>query len=236
MLPTSLDSGGDDLSPQGASAGAAASAPPGSTNDTMRTLASLVEEAEALEAAGKYREAAELTARAMTQAHVEYVQTAVPADGVRVLRLLPMVPMPRRSYVERYKARLRVDWQKWDRVSRRMPVGDAGSSDDEGEGGGGGGGPTGGPSAGSLAAVPEAAALDGTDSGRTQGEGSASESKPADEWQPETLATQEAAGASGVIELVHTCCDGSRVVTSSIVRPDVPERAVYRFNRDQKHT
>ena len=71
----------------------------------------------------------ELTAQAMTTAHQTYVASKVP--GVKLVRA-PTMAVARRSYVERYKARLRVDWQKWDRVSRMQlpatgddPAGDA---------------------------------------------------------------------------------------------------------------
>ena len=58
----------------------------------------------------------------------------------------------------------------------------------------------------------------------------------ADDWRPETLAKQAAAGAAGQIELVHTCCDSSRFVAASIPLPALPARADHRFNRDQKRT
>ena len=107
----------------------------------MVELARLADKAEALEAKGKYREAAELVAKAMNSAHAEYVQARYP--GVTLVRQ-PSTTMPRRSWAERYKARLRVDWQRWERMSMRTlvsaavaannrPSGASSSSDDDDE-------------------------------------------------------------------------------------------------------
>jgi len=54
-----------------------------------------------------------------------------------------------------------------------------------------------------------------------------------DDWTPDTLAMQEAAGK---IELVHTCCDGTRISASTVPRSDLPERLSRLFNRDPKKT
>ena len=55
----------------------------------------------------------------MNSAHAEYVQARYP--GVTLVRQ-PSTTMPRRSWAERYKARLRVDWQRWERMSMRTLV------------------------------------------------------------------------------------------------------------------
>ena len=57
-----------------------------------------------------------------------------------------------------------------------------------------------------------------------------------DDWTPETLAKQTMTGTGDTIELVHTCCDGSRFVAATVPVPEVPLRAEHRFNRDQKRT
>ena len=67
-----------------------------------------------LAANARDREAAEKVAAALASAHAEFVRSRCP--GVTLVRQASTA-MPRRSYVERYKARLRVDWQKWDRAS-----------------------------------------------------------------------------------------------------------------------
>ena len=92
---------------------AAASAegrPRRNTAQVTDKLAAAVAEAEELEAQGRYREAAELTALAMAEAHSQYVQSHKEVQP-------PLMPKPSQDYVERYKARLRVDWSKWDRLS-----------------------------------------------------------------------------------------------------------------------
>jgi len=199
----------------------------------MAGLASLVERAEALEAAGKYREAAELTAEAMTQAHSKYVQSHVCSAHFQSQELLrlptPMLPMPRRSYIERYKARLRVDWQKWDRVSRRnLNVtavegnGDSDEDDDDEEGAG-------------LPSPSAAAELSLSGSVRAaQASISSDTEESPDEWKPETLDKHE--DSTGHIELIHTMSDGSKVTVVTIVRPQLPSRAMYLFNRETKQT
>mmetsp|Transcript_23388 Transcript_23388/g.59662 ORF Transcript_23388/g.59662 Transcript_23388/m.59662 type:complete len:568 (+) Transcript_23388:7-1710(+) len=189
----------------------------------MQDLAALVERAEALEAEGKFREAAELTAQAMTQAHADYVRSHLGSAQLAAPLQLPspVLPMPRRSYVERYKARLRVDWQKWDRVSRRIiQVEGNGDSDedDEGEPGDGAG-------ADSQPSTMRA--------GHSNSMVSDTDDNP-DEWKPETLAMQE--GASGQVDLIHTTCGGERFVIVTVMRPDLPARAAYLFNRDAKAT
>ena len=110
-----------------ASQAAAAEAPSDAGASAMQALQDLMDEAEALEQAGKYREAAEVVASGLSKAHAAYVASKVP--GVALVRQ-PTMAMPRHSYVERYKARLRVDWQKWDRcsrMSRAMPPGGSSS-------------------------------------------------------------------------------------------------------------
>ena len=188
----------------------------------LNALAALVEQAEALEASGRYREAAELTAKAMTQAHADYVlcHTGGLVDNTAMIlpAPAPMLPMPRRSYIERYKARLRVDWEKWDRCSLRMVQVDGTGEADEGY-----------EDVGSeeLSAIPEQSAS------RVANSAFDADDNP-DEWRPETLAKQEA--SSGRIELIHTKTDGTQVVVVTVARPDVPPRAQYQFNREQKST
>ena len=89
----------------------------GIADAAMQKLASAVDAAEALEASGKYVEAADSVAKSLTVAYQEYVQSKN-SIGPSLARP-PQMPLPRRSYVERYKRRLRVDWEKWDRASRR---------------------------------------------------------------------------------------------------------------------
>ena len=143
-------------------------------------------------------------------------------------------PWPSRADVERYKARLRVDWQKWDRVSLyQMRLGDGGDASESGEDGDeGGGGAVGSGKAKPATSAPASAgaADDGDD------RPSAIMEEDANDWQPETLAKQTASGEhSGKVELVHTCCNGARI--TNLVEPTaLPDRAAYRFNRDPKST
>ena len=212
--------------------------PEDESSAALGTLAKLVEEAEALEAAGMYRQAAELTAQAMTQAHADYMQSHLPACSLDLLGR-PSIPMPRRDYIERRKAKLLVDWKKWDRESLRMsrrplpaPTGDAEDDDDEEEEeeeeatGQGAESP---PSTRSA----QGGSASSSVSGGTRGGHSLSDDVMVDDWTPDTLAMQEAAGK---IELVHTCCDGTRISASTVPRSDLPERLSRLFNRDPKKT
>jgi cytohesin len=193
----------------------------------MDDLAKLVAQAEAHEARGEYREAAELTARAMAEAHREYVRSKVP--GVQLLRQ-PTLAMPRYSYVERYKERLRarVDWQRWERCSRALPSGGSreweDGGDEEEEDGAGASAATATSGSPPIAAIAE------------EEEGGPSELPQAD-WQPETLAKRqiEAVGGSGQVVLEHKCCNGERVELA-IAQTDIAERVERLFNRDVKST
>ena len=176
----------------------------------MQTLEALMAQAEALEAKGLYREAAEKVANGLSRAHAEYVQSKVP--GVSLVRQ-PTMAMPRRSYVERYKARLRVDWQKWDRCSRMSSRGGGGGlasdawGDEEEEQETAPELPPGSGGSGSSSVTFGANALqsEAINSSLSASEG---------DWQPETLAIASVAGEGGDIELVHTCCDGKRISTT----------------------
>ena len=101
----------------------------------MAELSTSLEMAEELEADGKYREAAELAASAMTRAHRRYVQTPS-SQALQLPRQRSSVTLPgapRRSVIERYKAESRVDWKKWDRCSVMQPPGGDRDSWEDGE-------------------------------------------------------------------------------------------------------
>ena len=217
-----------------------AAAGPDGLSAVIQTLTRLVDEAEELEGRGQYRDAVEIVARALTYAHADYVASRYP--GINLVRQ-PSSAMPRRSYVERYKARLRVDWQKWDRMSMRTVISAAVAAgeknddwaDEDSE------------SAPSTSARAESRAssilapkrrksiaaesiasfeADSSADGRD-----ASSSIGAD-WQPETL---EMMSEAGMVELVHKCGDGTKVKTS--VRPfSLPDKVRFAFNRDPKKT
>jgi len=216
-------------------ASSTAMSPGGSSGDgaAMQTLATMVERAEKLEQEGRYREAAEMAAQAMTEAHTDYVRCQVASTHFQSQHLLqlpsmPQLPMPRRSYIERYKARLRVDWQKWDRVSRRglyTQADGTGDSDDEGTDDG--------TMAPSGAESSLGVSLSATRAGPSNSVGSNSDENP-DEWKPETLDTLE--DSTGHIELIHTMCNGDKITVVSIARLDLPKKAVYLFNREAKQT
>lgn len=176
------------------------------SGDAMQTLAEIVARAEALEQEGRFREAAELTAKAMAQAHTDYVQSKVPGVTLVHDQLAPMAA-PRHN-AERYKARLRVDWQKWDRCSRiALPSdnnwGDGGQDDDDDD------------------AAPDATA-----------DKNGSSLDACGDWRAATLASAEVSG--GQIELVHSCCDGAKIKTMIEKPPEMPRRAHYLFNRETK--
>jgi hypothetical protein len=175
----------------------------------------LVAKAEKLENDGDYRGAAEIVAAALSRAH---------ADGVKPTKPLTLVNMdsaviPRRSYVERYKARLRVDWQKWERTSMRGIVSvamQAASERSEGAWLG---------DAEEEASTPAALLVRASFSGPVTPDAD-------EEWHAETLAKKEEAGK---VELVHTCCDGTKIATS--VTPfELPVKTVQAFNHDPKKT
>ena len=191
--------------------------------------------------------------------------------------------VPRPSYVERYKAKLRVDWKQWDRRSTLQVMGDTtwetgdGDSDDEdeGEAESGAGAPAASAAKRSVAGPPPAVVAvrgasfagsqkerklsfssslqkerklsvsaswtrskdsSSTSSGTMQGSRISEEDLSSGDWRPETLEKQSAPGASGKIELVHTCCDGRRVATTVPCGPELPARACVHFNRDPKKT
>ena len=80
---------------------ASAAGPPGArlrrdTSEIMVPLEEAVAEAERLEAAGRIREAAELTARVMVQTKTEYL---------RVAPKPPRMRPPSQSYMQRYRDR-----------------------------------------------------------------------------------------------------------------------------------
>jgi len=183
--------------------------------EALERLAPLVAKAEKLENDGDYRGAAEIVAAALSRAH---------ADGVKPTKPLTLVNMdsaviPRRSYVERYKARLRVDWQKWERTSMRGIVSvamQAASERSEGAWLG---------DAEEEASTPAALLVRASFSGPVTPDAD-------EEWHAETLAKKEEAGK---VELVHTCCDGTKIATS--VTPfELPVKTVQAFNHDPKNT
>ena len=238
----------------------------------MQQLSETLKLAEALEAEGKYSEAADMTAQAMAQAHGSYVQAKVPD--------ITFVRYPsNRDYMENYP-KVRVDWQKWDRCSKLHLVGDRtwedgdGDDDDDDDANE--------PTAGTPALIAASSSSSsgpgrslsihaassrkssafrrasssfanmGRSSSRSSfrgggegapGDGAAStsgvgltivEEGPSD-WRAETLDMQTDSD-SGQVELVHTCCDGTRVATA--VRPPagIPPKAENQFNRDPKRT
>eukprot|EP00908_Phaeocystis_cordata_P012757 Transcript_23752.p2 GENE.Transcript_23752~~Transcript_23752.p2 ORF type:complete len:535 (+),score=238.14 Transcript_23752:46-1650(+) len=210
---------------------AAASAegrPRRNTAQVTDKLAAAVAEAEELEAQGRYREAAELTALAMAEAHSQYVQSHKEVQP-------PLMPKPSQDYVERYKARLRVDWSKWDRLStarapQKPPTTPKDDDDDDGE-------ESPGPRAAAAASSPAAAGLAAA--------GSTDMPMREEVWQPDTLSkTRTDAAASRdsqsdaamvEVEIVHSCADGRRV-TTKVSCPPFPRKAAAQFNKNPKHT
>ena len=201
----------------------------------MRNLSEAVDAAEALEAAGKYKEAAELTAQSLTVAWNGVVQTQ---GALPTLAKPPKLPLPRRSYVERYKRRVRVDWDKWNRESRRavpVPAGvSEGFGEEEEEDGieeGDEGEDTVPESMTELSLASSQETLESTTSmggGRTTS------------WQPKSMTknwiVQPVPGSTtGKVELVHTCGNGKRVAVT-IVPPEIPVRANHMFNANAKST
>ena len=206
----------------------------GIADAAMQKLASAVDAAEALEASGKYVEAADSVAKSLTVAYQEYVQSKN-SIGPSLARP-PQMPLPRRSYVERYKRRLRVDWEKWDRASRRpAPAltgiqveegfgeeedadGDADDDDDV---------------AGSLHEL----SMDGSE--ETDVSSPVLRGSRAQSWQPKTLVknwtTAADGSATGKVEIVHTCVDGKRAAVT-LLPPDIPPRAQRMFNSNAKGT
>ena len=209
----------------------------------MVELARMADKAEALEAKGKYREAAELVAKAMNSAHAEYVQARYP--GVTLVRQ-PSTTMPRRSWAERYKARLRVDWQRWERMSMRTlvsaavaannrPSGASSSSDDEEEA------PAPAPLRPQMSMARKSiVAIESGDEIKPQMSMArksimSRDGEDGDEggdWKPKTLETHE---EHETIELVHTCCDGTKI-KNSVNKFVLPNVALVKFNRDPKKT
>ena len=185
-------------------------------------LAAAVAEAEELERQGRYREAAELTALAMAEAHSQYVQ------GHKELRP-PMMPKPSQDYVERYKARLRVDWSKWDRLSHAKGGAAGGAVDDDDDDG----------------EEDEDDAKKSRQNSAAEPLGSGGDGPMREEvWQPETLSkswqpgrevSTSDTGARGDVEIVHRCGDG-RKVTMLVSSPELPRKAAQAFNNDPKRT
>ena len=219
-----------------------AGASPDGLSAVIRTLTRLVDEAEVLEERGQYRDAVELVARALTYAHADYVASRYP--GINLVRQ-PSTTMPRRSYVERYKARLRVDWQKWDRMSMRTVVSaalaagerndDSWAGDEDSESAPAASARTE-SRASSFLAVKRRTSIAAESIASFEAEGSAdgrdASSSIGADWQPETLEMSEEAG---LVELVHKCGDGTKVKTS--VRPfALPDKVRFAFNRDPKKT
>lgn len=216
--------------------------------EAILELATIVEAAEALEAQGKFREAAELTAKALNRTHATYVKSKVP--GVRLVRQ-PTVAMPRHSYVERYKARLRVDWQKWERCSRRAAPAvndddswDGDEEEEEEEAEIKEGEPPAAAAASSSAALtPRRSSRRVSNAGAMQPAASVSGGfqlsgriDEAADWEPETLHKSATPGSDGQIAISHTCTDGSKVVALTMAQPELPPRAANMFNREQKRT
>ena len=210
-----------------------ASSGSGPSDEAMRGLASAVDAAEALEASGKYVEAADSVAKSLTVAYQEYVQSK--NTGPTLARPPPM-PLPRRSYVERYKRRLRVDWEKWDRTSRRpvpmlagiQPTEGNGEEDDDAD-------DDDADDDESVADGVYTLSVDGSEADAT----SVSRGSRTASWQPKTLVRNWTAApdgsATGKVEIVHTCADGQRV-TVTVSPPDIPPRAQHMFNANAKAT
>ena len=139
-------------------------------------------------------------ALAMAEAHAAYVQ------GHKELRP-PLLPKPSQDYVERYKARLRVDWSKWDRLSSHAKGGpgvDADGDDEDEE------------------EAPEATAAADADDDRP----STMENGPKREevWQPDTLSKTRPAQTSSATESSAPLGDVEDVIfidTAPVVVPDI---------------
>ena len=143
------------------------------------------------------------------QAHSEYVQ------GHRQLRT-PQQPKPAQDYVERYKARLRVDWGKWDQSRAARGPADAGPAS---------------PPSAAAGAASAAAGVPTVEATRQ------SRAEAAEVWQPDTLSKSRVAAASSggggggggggpsatggasaseiesaeTVEIAHVCGDGRQI-------------------------
>lgn len=210
---------------------AAQEKPRRNTVSITERLAVAVAESEELERQGRYREAAELTALAMAEAHSQYVQAR---KGLHP----PVMPKPSQDYVERYKARLRVDWSKWDRLSH---------------GNGRGGGAAGAAVVDDDGEDEESEADSSASPFETHKSWQSSAAEPLDSgkgpmreevWQPDTLSkswqpgsevSTSDTGPRGDVEIVHRCGDGKKV-TMLVSSPELPRKAAQAFNKDPKRT
>ena len=254
-----------------AASAAAASAPGGSSSgertaqlhSAMQKLTTSLTDADALEASGQYRDAAELVASSLAVAHANYVRQdssgSSSVNGVTLVRQPQSSTMHRRSYVERYKSGLRVDWKQWERMSMRPVIPEEedwheGDEEEEAAGGGAAGAgssPVTLPTSATSIPVKKRFSLVPTPADKrtsTRGEPppatgitSARRSivsapvhrgSDAPDWQPETLEKQEDAGR---VELVHTCCDGTKVKTA-VEKFELATKVQHFFNRDPKKT
>lgn len=190
----------------------------------LKQLSEAVDAAEALERAGKHHEAAELTAHALALAYNGALQTngALP----QVARP-PTIPLPRKTYVERFKRRARVDWEKWNRESRRelppVPEGKDVWKEEEDE---------------EEETDDGVDTIDGTeDTDEMESSFNRPSSTRLRRSKPKTTIKNwiRMPGLPDRVELIHTCANGA-TVTVTFVPPDIPMRANHMFNADAKET